>query len=213
MFKFIQNYLQLKRENEMLKKENEIQKNIINTYIDTSSNENKVSEKDSWYLKVLVPDDLYDPKLTGRFNLIGIILIVFIYISMIELISSKFNNSSFLFSITSIVITTIFVNYLSSIYKFFIQYQRIKNFNKSKSLFDIEFNKNYKEDLSYVRLTITFFIIMGNLALFIYTLVYGSDSNRDINIKDSKVNITCNENKNHCNLESKSNIKITPSKD
>lgn len=26
MFKFIQNYLQLKRENEMLKKENEIQK-------------------------------------------------------------------------------------------------------------------------------------------------------------------------------------------
>lgn len=213
MFKFIQNYLQLKRENEMLKKENETQKNIINTYIDTSSNENKVSEKDSWYLKFLVPDDLYDPRLTGVFNLIGIVLIVLIDVFLIWLISFKFNNSSFLFSIISIVITTIFVNYLSSIYKFFIQSKRIKDFYKSKSLFDMEFTKNYKEDLSYVRLTITFFLIMGNLALFVYILVYGSDSNKDINIKDSKVNITCNENKKHCNLESKSNIKITPSKD
>ncbi|MCG2105269.1 hypothetical protein [Staphylococcus epidermidis] len=215
MLIYILKFFKLKRENEILKKENETQRKIINTYIDTNSNENKRSERDTCFTKFIVPEELFDPKITAKFNIKVSIFIVIVYVLIYFLVTINSNNVSFAFSIVSSIISLLFVNYISPLFRDFVYKKRKADFYNEKALFVKQFDMNYSQDLSYVRTNSTTFIIICNIFLLFLLITTSNEQNqkKDIIIKDSKVNITCDKHKNQCKLDSKNDIDVAPSKD
>ncbi|RIL57862.1 hypothetical protein BUY70_09505 [Staphylococcus epidermidis] len=215
MLIYILKFFKLKRENEILKKENETQRKIINTYIDTNSNENKRSERDTCFTKFIVHEELFDPKITAKFNIKVSIFIVIVYVLIYFLVTINSNNVSFAFSIVSSIISLLFVNYISPLFRDFVYKKRKADFYNEKALFVKQFDMNYSQDLSYVQTNSTTFIIICNIFLLFLLITTSNEQNqkKDIIIKDSKVNITCDKHKNQCKLDSKNDIDVAPSKD
>lgn len=143
---YILKFFKLKRENEILKKENETQRKIINTYIDTNSNENKRSERDTYFTKFIVPEELFDPKITAKFNIKVSIFIVIVYVLIYFLVTINSNNVSFAFSIVSSIISLLFVNYISPFFRDFVYKKRKADFYNEKALFVKQFDMNYSQD-------------------------------------------------------------------
>ena len=228
-------YKQLKKDYEKLKNENGnlLEKNnglkkekgdlkntldkicsTLNSQTALESKPKKLSKQPKFF-KFLINENSFHPKLTTRFNIIIIIIMLIIYLFTGYYITSESKYASFIYAIVSSIISLLFVNYISPLFRDFVYKKRKADFYNEKALFVKQFDMNYSQDLSYVRTNSTTFIIICNIFLLFLLITTSNEQNqkKDIIIKDSKVNITCDKHKNQCKLDSKNDIDVAPSKD
>ncbi|MCG2105268.1 hypothetical protein [Staphylococcus epidermidis] len=158
----------LLEKNNGLKKEKGDLKNTLDKICSTLNSQTaleskpKKLSKQPKFFKFLISENSFHPKLTTRFNIIIIIIMLIIYLFTGYYITSESKYASFIYAIVSSLMILLFVTLLETIFKSFLK-QNWKKHHPEKELTSEMLNNYYSEDLVSVKIVSVVSIVVINM--------------------------------------------------